>query len=226
MGQYNTIPPNPFPPSSESAGGGGQAVLPIASTDTLGGVKVGSNLSIDESGSLSAPAPYVLPVASDGELGGVMIDGAGLEVDENGLLSVKTGDGLHTNVLGELCADSQGVVFSTDEQETDMTWIDGKKLFRRTFVVNAPGNNKVLVDNTEKYDVMIVENGYWLAVYGDETWYCPLNRVTENNISASFTVMHKSSTGHNLYIITYGQTNIINGKVIFTLLYTKYESEE
>lgn len=38
----------------EQGGGGGQYVLPIASANTLGGVKVGNNLSIDENGVLSA----------------------------------------------------------------------------------------------------------------------------------------------------------------------------
>ena len=56
---FNTIPANPFPPSSEQmgAGGGGGGehyVLPVASAKTLGGVKVGNNLSIDENGVLNA----------------------------------------------------------------------------------------------------------------------------------------------------------------------------
>ncbi len=51
---YNTIPNNPFPPSSANAvGGGGAYVLPVASADTLGGVKVGERLLIDD-GVLSA----------------------------------------------------------------------------------------------------------------------------------------------------------------------------
>lgn len=49
---FNTTPNNPFPPSSENAGGGTYA-LPVASADTLGGVKVGSRLSMDD-GVLSA----------------------------------------------------------------------------------------------------------------------------------------------------------------------------
>ena len=55
---YNTYPQNPFPPNSENAGGGGSPyVLPIASADTLGGVKVGDNLNIDENGVLKALVP-------------------------------------------------------------------------------------------------------------------------------------------------------------------------
>lgn len=86
-----TYPQNPFPPSSENAGGGGTPyVLPVASAETLGGVKVGSNLSINESGVLSAPAPYVLPVANAETLGGVKV-GSNLSIDENGVLSAMAG---------------------------------------------------------------------------------------------------------------------------------------
>lgn len=52
---FNTYPNNPFPPSSENAGGAGEHYeLPIASAETLGGVKVGNNLTIGENGALSA----------------------------------------------------------------------------------------------------------------------------------------------------------------------------
>lgn len=52
---YNTLPYNPFPPSTEQKGNSGSSyVLPISSSETLGGVKVGSGLSIDaETGVLS-----------------------------------------------------------------------------------------------------------------------------------------------------------------------------
>lgn len=52
---FNTYPPNPFPPNSESVGGGSPYVLPIATSETLGGVKVGNGLTINgETGVLSA----------------------------------------------------------------------------------------------------------------------------------------------------------------------------
>lgn len=49
---FNTIPCNPFPQSSDNAGG--SYALPIASADKLGGIKVGDNLTIDANGVLSA----------------------------------------------------------------------------------------------------------------------------------------------------------------------------
>ena len=61
--------------------------LPIASDSTLGGIKVGNNLSIDENGVLSGTASYELPVATSSTLGGVKI-GDNVNVDANGVISV------------------------------------------------------------------------------------------------------------------------------------------
>ena len=71
-----------------AAGGGGGYVLPVASNSTLGGVKVGNNLTIDESGVLSANAGgYTLPPATASTLGGVIV-GDNVTVDANGEISV------------------------------------------------------------------------------------------------------------------------------------------
>lgn len=73
----------------EAGGGGGGYVLPVATSDTLGGVKIGNNLEIDEEGVLSAPDPtpaYELPIASDETLGGVKV-GDDMEIDEEGAIS-------------------------------------------------------------------------------------------------------------------------------------------
>ena len=121
-----TYPQNPFPPSSENAGGSSYS-LPVASAETLGGVKVGSNLSINESGVLSAPAPYSLPVASAETLGGVKV-GSNLSINESGVLSapapyylpvasgetlggVKVGSNLSIDENGVLSASATGLTF-------------------------------------------------------------------------------------------------------------------
>ena len=87
---FNTLPANPYPPSSEQmgAGGGSSYILPTASADTLGGVKVGNNLTIAD-GVLSAPDPtpaYILPTASTDTLGGVKV-GDDMKIGEGGALS-------------------------------------------------------------------------------------------------------------------------------------------
>lgn len=81
--------------STEGGGGGDPYVLPTASSSVLGGIKVGSNLSIDENGVLSGSAPtppYSLPTASDSVLGGIKV-GSNLNIDENGVLSASGGGG-------------------------------------------------------------------------------------------------------------------------------------
>mgnify|MGYP001179784386 CR=1 FL=1 len=61
--------------------------LPVATASVLGGIKVGSNLSITADGTLSSTggggSGYVLPPASTGSLGGVIV-GDGLSVSNTG----------------------------------------------------------------------------------------------------------------------------------------------
>lgn len=96
----------------ETDSGGGSYVLPTASADTLGGVKVGSNLSINDSGVLSS----TIPTASAETLGGVKV-GDGLAINAAGVLSTSGGGG--------------GLDFSDTEHEVGM--YGNRKLFSRTF---------------------------------------------------------------------------------------------
>lgn len=81
--------------------------LPIASTTTLGGIKVGDNLSITADGTLSAiQSTYTLPIATDSVLGGVKI-GANIITTEDGAISVappgisqETADGRYLQLIG------------------------------------------------------------------------------------------------------------------------------
>ena len=61
--------------------------LPIASATTLGGIKVGTNLNIEDDGTLNAESTeYQLPAATTSTLGGIKI-GSGLSIS-NGIASV------------------------------------------------------------------------------------------------------------------------------------------
>lgn len=61
--------------------------LPTASSSTLGGIKVGANLSVDSNGVLSAnQGTYTLPTASASTLGGVKV-GTNLSINASGVLS-------------------------------------------------------------------------------------------------------------------------------------------
>ena len=62
--------------------------LPAATSTSLGGIKVGDNLSIDADGTLSGAAPYALPAATTSTRGGV-IAGSNLTVYADGTLSLE-----------------------------------------------------------------------------------------------------------------------------------------
>lgn len=61
--------------------------LPRATATMLGGVRIGSGLSIDANGIVSLNYSYTLPTASASVLGGIKI-GSGLAIDGNGVASV------------------------------------------------------------------------------------------------------------------------------------------
>ena len=108
-----------------AVGGGGSGsgyVLPPASATTLGGVKVGSGLSVTADGTLSATSGgsgYVLPPASASTLGGIKV-GSNLSITADGVLSatdtkytlppatktilggVKVGDGINVSDDGTI----------------------------------------------------------------------------------------------------------------------------
>lgn len=84
-------------------------ILPKASPTVLGGIMVGTGLTIDATGILSATGTtYTLPKASPSVLGGIMV-GTGLTVDTNGVLSV-TGGGATTYTLPPATTTSLGGV--------------------------------------------------------------------------------------------------------------------
>lgn len=58
--------------------------LPVASSSTLGGVKIGSGLTIAEDGTISAAAAYTLPTASSSVKGGIKV-GTGLTMSSETL---------------------------------------------------------------------------------------------------------------------------------------------
>jgi hypothetical protein len=87
--------------------GGTTYTLPTASGSVLGGIKLGSGLSIDGSGVVSVTggsSNYVLPTASTGTLGGVKVDGTTITIN-NGVISAIGGGGTSTGVtIGDVGA--------------------------------------------------------------------------------------------------------------------------
>ena len=81
-----------YTPPDLSAGSS-RYTLPTASATVLGGIKVGSNLTIDaNTGVLSAvQGSYTLPTASTTVLGGVKLDGTTITIDGNGVITANAG---------------------------------------------------------------------------------------------------------------------------------------
>lgn len=83
-------------------------VLPTASSNTLGGVKIGNNINIDSAGHIS------VPIASESSAGVIKV-GSGLTIDVNGVLSQDTSS------LPEATKNTLGVVYVDDELSTTST---------------------------------------------------------------------------------------------------------
>jgi hypothetical protein len=141
--------------------------LPIATGSILGGIKVGSGLSINATtGVLDATYSYTLPIASPTVLGGIKV-GSNLSIDGNGVLSAGNSYVLpiaSSTVLGgikvgtNLSIDANGVLSSTD---TNTTYAN----FTRTVagLVPNPGGS-----TTNRY---LREDGTWVVPPDTDTVY-------------------------------------------------------
>lgn len=80
---------NTLVPAINEGGGGSTYVLPPATKSTLGGIIVGDNLTVDESGKVNAPTPYILPIGGT-NIGGVK-NGGDVTIESDGTMKVNTG---------------------------------------------------------------------------------------------------------------------------------------
>ena len=113
--------------------------LKPATTTTLGGVKVGDNLSIDASGRLSGAAPYVLPAATTSTLGGVKA-GSNLTVYADGTLALEK-----SGVTGALGYTPAQVTAGTYDLTAGSSYLATGALY----VQYATGTSDEAVDDTD-----------------------------------------------------------------------------
>ena len=105
-------------------------IPPVASSESIGGIKVGAGLSILEDGTLSAniqslnwdqinnkPEEFKPVIASNTKLGGVKI-GSGLTIAEDGLLSIDTSTTHNHNNLNSLNKLTESKMSEWDSKET------------------------------------------------------------------------------------------------------------
>lgn len=139
--------------SNINGGGGGGYVLPVASQSTLGGVKVGSGLTINSGGTLSADAQPI-GIATTAQTGVVKI-GEGINVDSAGTISVTGSTGGGIEVVTELPSsgtDGQTVLLETIIPEKHIK-VDGTGPSDLTTTVTATGiTTKTLLFKYWYYD--------------------------------------------------------------------------
>ena len=114
------------------------ALKPATST-TLGGIKVGDNLSIDASGRLSGAAPYALPAATTSTLGGVKA-GSNLTVYADGTLALEK-----SGVIGALSYTPAQVTAGTYDLTAGSSYLATGTLY----VQYATGTSDEAVDDTD-----------------------------------------------------------------------------
>ena len=119
--------------------------LPIAAAGTLGGIKVGANLSIDVDGVLSAnTGSYTLPIASPTTLGGIKV-GSGLSIDGNGVLTATGGSSVPQ--IQDLTG-TTGSVADNNTTELNITGYKAYTLFKIT--VDTAAWVRVYVDDASR----------------------------------------------------------------------------
>ena len=178
----------------ETDSGGGSYVLPTASAETLGGVKVGNNLSIDANGALSGSAPYSLPTASAETLGGVKV-GDNLSIDANGVLSASGSSG----------------GFSLDAAEHEVGTFGNRKLFSKTISASVSSStttaNAWIEGATTNFETI-------LGFFG--------NFIDDNHIHVAVTRADYESSNGSWHVIGSNEfSSPTNGIVYLTIFYTK-----
>lgn len=152
--------------SNIGGGGGGSYVLPIATNETLGGVKVGQNLSIDSAGTLSADVQEI-GIATTANTGVVKI-GSGINVDSAGTISVESQG---VEVVTELPAsgtDGQTVIL-IEEVPEKIVIISTPRGDNDSISVTAIGlTNSILLYNYEWWgerDYVTLNSDHSISIY-------------------------------------------------------------
>lgn len=174
----------------------GSYTLPTASADTLGGVKVGSGLSIAD-GVLSADGQ--LP--EDPETDGVKVLTA----------TTSSGETIHSWEDPE-----SGVVdYSTNEVDTGIKWIDGKTIYRKVVEFGAlPANTSKTVSSGLTNETIVNMRG--IAINSTDGIETVLPCPTSNNKNGQ---LYYDLNNHNIVVATADDYSAYTAYIV--LEYTK-----
>ena len=173
----------------------GSYTLPIASSSTLGGVKVdGSTIVINGTGIISAPA-YTLPTASQSTLGGVKVDGTSITIS-NGIISGSSSYSLPTATIG---TQSTGTLGGVKVDGTTITISNGVISSASAYVLPTATNNTlggVKVDGTS-----ITISGGTISANASATRTTAQYTTNTLGINAATTATVAAAKGYVLYSI-------------------------
>lgn len=183
---------------------GSSYVLPTASAETLGGIKVGNNLTIDpETGALSGQAQYVLPAATDETLGGIKV-GSGLSIND-GVLSASGGSDVYTNT-----------------EEVVGSWM-GETLYRKSYYNPSYSSGDVDFSISNIKAVIKIEGMAQIRFVGDDfDSFIPVPYINGNvNADNKFQQGPATQTGKISMSIGNNYTSLLPIKLYMTMYYTK-----
>lgn len=180
-------------------------VLPLATADALGGVKVGTGLSIDANGKLNVTYSYTLPAATAEVLGGIKV-GNGVSIDADGKLNVTysyTLPAATASILGGikigngLKIDSSGIANPTVNNINVSTGADA------TFALTQDANTVITCTNTPTLTLTTGTTGMYSA---------QIVGAAKINTIEGVTWSGKAITA----VTTIGEISILNGLAVGT----------
>ena len=161
--------------------------LPTATTDRLGGVKIGNNITVTEDGTISAHSEsYTLPVATADTLGGVKI-GEHITVTDDGTISAEAG--VPQSVLDDIEALKKYLPTLPPSDITSITGIPSEVSIgnSQTLVYpvefTASGNSNVIVSDNAGIVAKLDKAKKLLSIYAGTT--APLGDHIVNITNAS-----------------------------------------
>lgn len=178
---------------NNGTGGGSAYELPIASTNTLGGIKVGANLSIDADGTLNA--------SSSGE--------GSINIDALPIGSVLLYDGENIPEGYEEVRDYVPT-YSTEETKVG-TWIDGRPIYRK--VLNVGSYSFVSGENSFEHSItnfgtlidMKIRNT-WIGNNRQYLWWENYKSITTDTDKIYINTSNVSSFKNMFIIVEYTKT--------------------
>ena len=181
--------------------------LPTATTDRLGGVKIGNNITVTEDGTISADSgSYTLPVATADTLGGVKI-GEHITVTDDGTISAEAG--VPQSVLDDIEALKKYLPTLPASDITSITGIPSEV---------SIGNSQTLV-----YPVEFTASGKSDVLFSDNTGI--VAKLDKANKLLSIYAGPAAPLGDHIVNITNASQEILGSITVHVKAYKKYITE-